>query len=151
MGATAATITSMGVVAGLQQGDGARAGVVTGLLVVAIADNVSDSLGIHTYKESEGASRQEIRSSTVGNFLTRLVLAVSFVAIVMLSSSHTAFILSSVWGCVLLAVLSYLIAKRRKAQPLREVVRHLMIALLVIASCKLLGNIILRIVNHSGL
>ncbi|HVO76776.1 MAG TPA: hypothetical protein VMT60_02215, partial [Candidatus Bathyarchaeia archaeon] len=75
MGATAAIITSMGLIAGLNQGDSARISVITGLLIIAIADNVSDSLGIHIYKESEGASRRDINSFTYGNFTIRLFLA----------------------------------------------------------------------------
>ncbi|MGA2447640.1 MAG: hypothetical protein ABTD50_03065 [Polyangiaceae bacterium] len=151
MGVTAASITSMGLIAGLQQGDSSKTGVVTGLLVVAVADNVSDSLGIHIYKESEGVSRQETMLTTLGNFAARLVLALTFVAIVLLLSSRTAFIVASVWGLSLLAILSYLIAKKRKASTLEEVALHLVIALVVIAGCRLLGNFIVRLMSHSVL
>lgn len=149
MGATAAIITSMGLIAGLNQGDSARTSVITGLLIIAIADNVSDSLGIHIYKESEGASRRDINSFTYGNFIVRLFLAFTFVLIVLMFSSHTAFIVSSIWGLVLLTILSYLIAKKRKTSSLREIVWHLAVALMVIAGSKLLGNLILRAMCHS--
>ncbi len=148
MGATAAIITSMGLIAGLTQGDGAKTGIITGLLIIAIADNISDSLGIHIYKESEGASRQDINSFTYGNFIVRLFLAFTFVLIVLLFSSHAALIVSSIWGLVLLAILSYLIAKSKKTNPLREVVWHLVVALIVIAASKLLGNLILKTIIH---
>ena len=151
MGATAAIITSMGLVAGLNQENGARISIITGLLIIAIADNVSDSLGIHIYKESEGASRQDIKSTTYGNFIVRLFLAFTFVAIVMVFSSRIAFIVSSIWGLVLLAILSYLIAKRRKTKSSREIVWHLVVALIVIAGSKLLGNLILKTMSHSRL
>lgn len=151
MGATAAIITSMGLVAGLNQGNGAKISIITGLLVIAIADNISDSLGIHIYKESEGASRQDIKSTTYGNFIVRLFLAFTFVAIVMVFSSRIAFIVSSIWGLVLLAILSYLIAKRRKTKSSREIVWHLVVALIVIAGSKLLGNLILKTMSHSRL
>lgn len=42
IGATAAIITSMGLIAGLTQGYDARVGIITGLLIIAIADNISD-------------------------------------------------------------------------------------------------------------
>ncbi len=143
LGATAAIITSMGLVAGLDQGEGAKTGVVTGLLVIAIADNISDSLGFHIYRESQGASLREIRSSTFWYFLVRLLVALSFVAIVVLASSRVAFAVCTIWGLALLSILSWLIAKRRKARPLLEVALHLVVALLVIAGCKLLGTVIL--------
>jgi hypothetical protein len=84
MGATAAIITSMGLIAGLTHGDNAKTGIITGLLIVAIADNISDSLGIHIYKESEGASRRDINSFTYGNFVVRLFFAFTFILIVLL-------------------------------------------------------------------
>lgn len=149
MGATAAIITSMGLVAGLNQGDSAKTSVMTGLLIIAIADNISDSLGIHIYKESEGASKKDINSTTFGNFVVRLFLASTFVLIVLLFPSPTAFILSSIWGLVLLAALSYLIAKKRGKNSLREVVWHLVVAVIVIAGSKLLGNFILKTMGHS--
>ncbi|MDP2933022.1 MAG: hypothetical protein Q8N81_02730 [bacterium] len=144
IGATAAITTSMGLIAGLTQGDSARTGIITGLLIIAVADNISDSLGIHMYKESEGASKREINSFTYGNFIVRLFLAFTFVLIVLLFSSYVAFIISSIWGLILLAILSYLIAKSKKTNSVREVVWHLVVALIVIVGSKLLGNFILK-------
>jgi vacuolar iron transporter family protein len=139
----------MGLIAGLAQGNGAKTSIITGLLIIAIADNISDSLGIHMYKESEGVSRHEVNTYTYGNFIVRLFLAFTFVLIVLLLSSGTALIVSSIWGLFLLAILSYLIAKRKKTNLFIEVIWHLAVALLVIISSKLLGNLILKMVVHS--
>lgn len=144
MGATAAIITSMGLIAGLTQGAGAKMSIITGLLVIAIADNISDSFSIHIYKESEGVSKKEVRTYTLGNFVTRLLLASTFVAIVLFLPSYTALIVSSVWGLFTLALLSYLIAKKNEAHPLFMVARHLVIALLVIFGSRVLGYLILH-------
>ena len=149
IGATAAITTSMGLIAGLTQGEIAKTGIVTGLLIVAIADNISDTLGIHIYKESEGASKDDINSHTYGNFIVRLLLAFTFVLIVLLFSSLTALIISSIWGLVLLTILSYLIAKSKKANPLREIVWHLVVAMIIIVGSKLLGNLILKTIVRS--
>jgi VIT1/CCC1 family predicted Fe2+/Mn2+ transporter len=146
IGATAAITTSMGLIAGLTQGDNAKTGIITGLLIIAIADNISDSLGIHIYKESEGASKRDIDSYTYGNFIVRLFLAFTFVLIVLLFSPGPALIVSSIWGLVLLAILSYLIAKKKKTNPLLGVVWHLIVALIVIVASKLLGNLILKMI-----
>jgi VIT1/CCC1 family predicted Fe2+/Mn2+ transporter len=146
IGATAAITTSMGLIAGLTQGNNAKTGIITGLLIIAIVDNISDSLGIHIYKESEGASKQDINSFTYGNFVARLFLVFTFVLIVLLFSPYTAFIISSTWGLVLLAILSCLIAKSKKTSFLHEVVWHLSVALIVIIGSKLLGNLILKMI-----
>jgi VIT1/CCC1 family predicted Fe2+/Mn2+ transporter len=149
IGATAAITTSMGLIAGLTQGGSAKTGIITGLLIIAIADNIADSLGIHIYKESEGASRQDINSFTYGNFLARLFIVFTFVLIILLFSSYIALVISSLWGLFLLTILSYSIAKIKKTNSLREVVWHLLVALLVIIGSNLLGNLILKMIVSS--
>jgi len=143
LGTTAAITTSMGLIAGLAEGNGAKISIITGLLIIAVADNVVDSLGIHIYKESEGASRRDVILSTYGNFAVRLLLTSTFILIVFFLPSTTALILSSVWGLILLSALSYLIAKHRGTNPFHEIIWHLAVALLVIMGSKLLGNLIL--------
>ena len=142
LGATSAIVTSMGLIAGLAHGSNAKTAILGGLLVVGIADNISDSLGIHIYKESEGVNKQEIKSSTLGNFIVRLIITLLFVIIVLLFPPNVAYIVSSILGMVLLSIMSYLIARIKMTHPLREVIYHLAIALLVIIGCNLVGNFI---------
>ena len=97
LGATAGIITSMGLIAGLTQGDHARTGIITGLLIIAIADNISDSFSIHIYKESEGASRHDVTSYTYANFFVRLFLVFTFVVIVLVLPSYPALLVSSIF------------------------------------------------------
>jgi vacuolar iron transporter family protein len=142
IGMTSAIVTSMGLIAGLAPGSNTKTSITAGLLIFAIADNISDSLGIHIYKESEGATRHEIALSTFGNFFARLILSFTFILIVLLLPPDTAFMVSSVWGLILLTGLSYLIAKAKNTRPLPEIIYHLIIALVVIIGSKLLGNYI---------
>ena len=142
LGATAAIITSLALIAGLAHGDGTKTSIIAGLLIIAIADNIADSLSIHICKEAEGACKKDVYSSTLGNFMVRLVLALTFVAFVFFLPSYVALIVSIVWGLLLLTILSYHIARARKANPFKEIVWHLLIALLVIIGSKLLGNLI---------
>lgn len=147
MGATAATVTSMGLIAGLTHGDHNRTSIIAGLLIIAIADNISDSLGIHIYKESEGASKKEIQASTIGNFLVRFFLVLTFVLIVWLLPPAVALLIAILWGLILLTVLSYFIARIKSTNPVREVAYHLIIAIIVIVGSKLLGNFITQLVG----
>jgi len=146
LGATAAITTSMGLIAGLSQGESAKKEIITGLLIIAIVDNLSDSLGIHIYKESEGVPKRETNLFTYGNYLTRLVIALTFVLIVLLFPSPTALIISSIWGLSILAILSYSIAIRKRKNPWWEIIWHLLVALMVIAGSKLLGKLISKMV-----
>jgi VIT1/CCC1 family predicted Fe2+/Mn2+ transporter len=144
IGATAAIITSLALIFGLAHGDNTRINVIAGLLIIAIADNVADSLSIHILKESEGANRKEIYTSTLGNFFVRFFLALTFVLIIIFLSSQAALIVSAIWGLLLLCVLSYAIAKAQNINPIKETLWHLLIASMVIISSKLLGNLILH-------
>jgi len=117
IGITAAIVTSMGLIAGLAQGNYKKTSLITSLLVFAIVDNISDSLGLHIYKESEGASSRETRMFTYSNYIARLFLSATFILIVLLFSSYLAFIVSFLWGSVLLAILSYFIAKKKGTSP----------------------------------
>jgi VIT1/CCC1 family predicted Fe2+/Mn2+ transporter len=135
MGATAAIITSMGLIAGLTQNDSMRQ--------TTIADNVADSLGIYIYKESEGAKKREILSATFGNFILRFVLVVSFILIVLLLPAPQALKVSSAWGFMLLVLLGYAIAKAKNITVRVEIIWHVIVALLVIIGSKLLGGFIL--------
>jgi vacuolar iron transporter family protein len=148
MGATAAIITSMGIISGLAYGRSAKSSIIAGLLIVAIADNISDSLGIHIYKESEGVSRREINSSTYGNFIVRLILVMSFAVIVLLLPSQAAFVVSSIWGLTLLSILSYSIAKTKKTNASLEIIWHLIVAIIVIIGSKFLGSLIYSKIVH---
>ena len=94
IGATAAIITSMGLIAGLTQGANAKVGIITGLLIFAVADNISDSFSIHIYKESEGASSKEVSVSTFGNFAVRLLLVLTFASLVLFLPPNAALILT---------------------------------------------------------
>ena len=142
LGSTAAIITSMALIAGLSRGASSKSSIIASLLIIAVADNISDSLSLHIYKESEGADRKEIGASTYGNFIARFLVVLTFVALVALLPAELAVILASVWGLALLTVLSYSIAKMKQTHPPTEIVWHLVVAVVVVLASSLLGRFI---------
>jgi len=50
-GASSAIITCLAFIIGLSHSSNPRLSIVGSLLVIAIADNISDSLGIHIFQE----------------------------------------------------------------------------------------------------
>ncbi|HUK40330.1 MAG TPA: hypothetical protein VLX11_04790, partial [Candidatus Acidoferrales bacterium] len=77
-GGASAIVTSMGLVIGLQSATASQATIISGLLIVAVADNISDSLSIHMYQEAEKLEPQAALKATLINFVARLVVALSF-------------------------------------------------------------------------
>jgi len=73
--------------------------ILAGLLTIAVADNISDSLGIHLYKESEGYGQRLSLLSTTLNFLSRLLISCTFIAIVLVLPMAHALYVGLVWGC----------------------------------------------------
>ncbi|HVW69088.1 MAG TPA: hypothetical protein VHB68_08930 [Steroidobacteraceae bacterium] len=144
-GATAAIVTSMGVIVGLNAATAQRATIIGSLLIIALADNLTDSLGVHVYQESERLAEQQAFRTTVANFATRLLVSLSFVAIVALIPTAARAILASlVWGSLLLAGLSYLLAKEREVAAWSEICKHCAVAAIVIALSAAIGTWIPR-------
>ena len=81
-GGTSAIVTSMGLVIGLQSATAPPPTIVSGLLVIALADNISDSLSIHMYQEAERLDGKGALRTTLADFVSRLLVALSFVFIV---------------------------------------------------------------------
>jgi vacuolar iron transporter family protein len=139
-GSTSAIVTSMGVIIGLGAATARTATIVSSLLIFAVADNISDSLSIHMYQEAERLDERSAFRATLTNFVARLLIAVSFVMIVMLLAYPYAGIVALVWGFLLLTGLSYALALERGVSPIPEIGKHLGVAVLVIAASRAIGS-----------
>lgn len=145
-GSTAAIVTSMGLIAGLSSIDSTKASLIAGLLIIAIADNISDTFGIHIFQESS-SDIKPVKNIVISNFLARLIVSFSFILIVILFSSPLFQIVSVTWGTFILSILSYLIAKVKKTSVIKEIIYHILLALVVIAVSQLLGCFIKAVVK----
>jgi len=142
-GATSAIITNLGLIAGLRTGEHAKIGIIGAMLAIALADNISDSVGIHVFQESECLETKEIWLSTSMNFMTRVLVSSSFILLVLLLPLSIAVVLSLTWGLLLLAALSYIIAKNKGINPYAAMLEHISIAVLIIIASNFLGKLIL--------
>jgi len=142
-GMTSATVTDLALIVGLNQTANAKMSIVAAILIIALADNISDSLGIHIFQESERKEQKEIWLSTSTNFITRILVSLTFMLLVLFLPMNLAVISSIVWGLLLLSLLSYTIAKDEGANPSLEVIKHLGIAILVILGSELIRRFIL--------
>jgi len=129
-GTTSAIVTSLAFIVGLS--GSSKIAIVVSLMVFAVADNVSDSLGLHIFQESDLKQPKVISVSTFSNFFTRLSLVLIFVLLVVALPMEYAVVSSLVYGISLLSVLSFLIAKERKSSPYKSIFAHIAVAVLVI-------------------
>lgn len=139
-GLTSGIITTLGLIVGLHSATSSKIVVVGGIFIIAIADALSDSIGIHISEESENKhTTKEIWESTVSTFLSKFIFSMSFIIPMLLLSLSTAIIVSLVWGLSLICIFSYYTATLNKSKPWRAVLEHLIIALLVIAITHYVG------------
>lgn len=142
-GLTSGIITTLGLMVGLHAGTHSELAVLGGVLTIAIADAMSDALGIHVSEESENHhSTKEIWESTVATFLTKFVFALTFLVPVLIFSLSTAIIVSIAWGLLLLTILSYRLARQQRTNPARIIGEHVFIAVAVITITHFLGDLI---------
>ena len=73
-GGTAAIVTSMGLIVGLDAATAKSATVLGSLLLAGLADNATDSLSVHIYQESEPLPERQAFRTTVINFAARFSL-----------------------------------------------------------------------------
>jgi hypothetical protein len=106
-GGTAAIVTSMGLIIGLNAATAAPSAIVGSLLIVGIADNLTDSLSVHIYQESERMAEREAFRTTVANFIARVCVTLTFVIIVGLLPPDSAPYAALAWGFFLLSGLSH--------------------------------------------
>jgi len=141
-GSPSAIVTSMALIVGLDTATAPRATVLASLAIIGIADNLSDSLSVHIYQESERLMQGEAFRTTIANYLARLTVAMSFFLMFLVLPATTAVYISIAWGFLLLSVLSWLLAKVRQVSPLSEIAKHTAVAALVVAVSKVMGLLI---------
>jgi VIT1/CCC1 family predicted Fe2+/Mn2+ transporter len=146
-GSTSAVVTSMGLIIGLGTATTRTATILSGLLIVAVADNITDSLSIHVYQEAEKLEARSAFRATLTNFVARLLVALTFAIIVLVLPGPYAGSVALAWGFLLLAGLSFIVARARGVRPVPEVGKHLGVAILVIAASRVIGSWILQYVR----
>jgi len=142
-GATSAIITNLGIITGLDTLMHPKLSIIAGMLMVALADNIADSFGIHIYQESEGIDNKEVWFSTISNFITRVIISLTFIVLVVVLPIDLAVSCSICWGLALLAIMSYIIASDRKVNPYSEIFKHIIIAIFVITLTHFIGRYII--------
>ncbi|MFH1325964.1 MAG: VIT1/CCC1 transporter family protein [Candidatus Falkowbacteria bacterium] len=142
-GLTSGIITTLGLIVGLNSSTHSTKVIIGGILVIAIADALSDALGIHISEESEGQhTDKEVWEATAYTFLSKFVFALTFLIPILLFSLPTAIIVSIIWGLSLIAIFSFYVAKQQAIKPYKTILEHLIIAILVITITHFVGDLV---------
>ncbi len=139
-GATSGVITTIGLIVGLNSGTQSITAVLGGILVIAVADAMSDALGIHLAEESDPRTdHSHVWAATITTFLTKFIFSISFAVPLLLLPLEPAVVVSVAWGLLVIVVLSYFLARTQKESPLAIIAEHVGIAVLVIVFSHYIG------------
>ena len=144
-GLTSATITTLGLMIGLYSSTGSRLAVISGILIIAVADALSDAFGIHITEESKGIfSKREVWFATLSTFFAKLIFASTFLVPILFFSLPIALIFNIVWGLSMLVTFSVIMAISNKDKIWHVVSEHLILAICVILGSYYLGELITK-------
>jgi VIT1/CCC1 family predicted Fe2+/Mn2+ transporter len=148
-GLTSGVITTLGLMVGLHSGTHSVLAVVGGILTIAVADAMSDALGMHVSLESQNVySARHVWLSTLATFATKFLMALTFVVPVLLLELNMAIAVSVVWGLTVVALLSYRMARTQGVAPWTVIGEHLLIAAVVITITHFVGDLVAEWFGH---
>ena len=142
-GLTSGILTTLGLMVGLNSVTHSKFVVISGIITIAIADALSDSLGMHLSEESNKKnSPRNIWEATIATGTFKFIFALSFLIPVLLLELQTAIIVSIIYGLLLITTFSYYVAVQQKESKIKAISEHLFIAILIIIITHSLGKII---------
>lgn len=142
-GTTSGIITTLGLIVGLDAATGSKLAIIAGILTIAIADSLSDSLGIHLSEEiRKDEAKKPIWTITFFTFLGKLLISSIFIIPFLLFSHQLAIILSVAMGIFGIVTLSNYIAKRKNESPTKVIIEHTVLMILVIIASYFVGSFV---------
>jgi vacuolar iron transporter family protein len=142
-GLTSGIITTLGMIVGLNSGTHEKGVVIGGILIIAIADSLSDAFGMHISEEAENENpHSEVWASTWATFIAKFVFALSFVIPIVLFDLTTAVIVSIIWGLSVITIVSNYLAMSQGKKAIKVISEHLCIAIVVIILTYFVGRYI---------
>jgi hypothetical protein len=115
--------------------------VIGGIVTIAVADSLSDALGIHIAEEAEGVhTTTEIWISTGATFVTKFLVASTFLVPVLLLDLSNAVWASVAWGMTAVVGQSWYIAHKQATNRAMVVAEHVGVAVVIVAASALVGR-----------
>ena len=145
-GVSSGVITTLGMIVGLNSITGSSIAVIGGIIVIAIADSMSDALGMHISEETvRKKSDKSVWESTFSTLFFKFIFALSFIIPFLFFNFITSIYISIAWGMLILSLFSIYLAKQEKIKPYKVVLEHLAIAILVIIITNYVGKLVASI------
>lgn len=140
-GISSAVLTTLGMIVGLNSATSSRIAVISGIAAVAVADSLSDSLGIFAQKSAErGTSKKTAFKHASGTFLGKFIFTLTFLLMFILLPFASAIYASIAWGLLLIIFVNVQIAFIHEENVFKNVMKNVFIAAAVIIASYLAGK-----------
>lgn len=148
-GLTSGVITTLGIIVGLNSAtEGSKLAILAAILTIAIADSLSDALGIYLSEESRlDEKKKPVWAITIFTFLGKSIFSFLFALPILLLSTDVAVIFSIILGFLLILILAFIIARRRKQKPLKYMLQDGLFTIAVLFLSYLMGELSSLITN----
>ena len=133
-------VTTLGLMVGLNSSTQSQYVVLGGILTIAIADSLSDAMGMHLSQESDNnITHKDVWKSTIFTLLGKFIFSSIFIIPVLIFDLQTAIILSIMIGLYLIFLISLIIARLRNANPYKVICEHVFITIIIIIIAHYIG------------
>lgn len=142
-------VTTLGLMVGLNSSTQSQFIVIGGILTIAIADSLSDAMGMHFSQESENhLSHEEIWKSTIFTLLAKFIFSIIFIIPVLFLPLNLAILVSVLMGAYLIFAISLILARERNEDPIKVIGSHLLITISVILIAHFVGIFISQVFGY---
>lgn len=141
-GLTSGVITTIGLITGLYATTHSKLVVIGGILSIAIADALSDAMGMHITQECRECSTRDVWEASAATFASKFIFALTFIIPIVLFPLNIAVLVSIIWGLLLIGFFTgYLNNKKKRMQ---EITLHLLMAGIVVVATYCVGQWVAR-------
>jgi len=132
-GLTSGVVTTLGLIVGINSATGSKLAIAASILTLAVADSLSDALGMQLSEESRlDESKKPVWVISLFTFMAKFFFTVIFAIPIFLLRLDLAVALSVIFGLVLITITAIVVAKRHNQPILKQVLEHLGFAILVV-------------------
>lgn len=139
-GVPTSIVTILAVIAGFSGLNDIRA-LTMAVLIIGIADSLSDAFGMHVSEEVEHGEGKRTLWVPLGALLAKFLVAMSFIVIILVFKTDY-FLPAVAWGYGLIAILSWMSAKDHGENPWKAVLQHIVFATFVVLVSYGIGEVV---------
>lgn len=149
-GLTSGIITTLSLIVGLDSATGgSKLAIIAAIFTIAIADSLSDAIGMQLSEESRLDERNKPTwIITLFTFLAKFVFSLIFVFPILFWTIKNAVIASLIIGILFISLETAFIAKREKKPVLKQVLNHTFLTLAIIFLSYVVGSIADKVANR---